>query len=342
MRAGTVLVDPTDPGTSPRVLFFLEQAIRDARPSPGGEPHVISREVHFVEIDEAGNLRTGGGAPYLDYRPATDEERARLAEHLDAAWLSGEQLEDQVIGYAVEHLIPRHLERVRTRREALVEKTRAAVQERLTKEINYWDRRAAELRLRERDGKPIARLNAEQAQRRADELQERLETRKHELDLERNVAPGAPVIIGGALIIPAGLVYGEPELQGIIDRRITEAIAMQAVMEAERALGYEPIDVSADNEGYDILSRDPRGAGQRFVEVKGRRAGAETITVTFNEIMKALNVPEQYILAIVEVEDGQARPPRYVRRPFAKEPDGHATSVNYNIGELLRMSEEPR
>jgi len=100
--------------------------------------------------------------------------------------------------------------------------------------------------------------------------------------------------------------------------------------------------VSSENLGYDIESRDPRSGETRFIEVKGRRAGADTITVTFNEIMKALNVPEQYILAIVEVEDGQARPPRYVRRPFAKEPDGHATSVNYNIGELLRMSEEPR
>ena len=48
------------------------------------------------------------------------------------------------------------------------------------------------------------------------------------------------------------------------------------------------------------------------VPVKGRRAGADTVTVTRNEILTGINSPEQYILAIVEVKDGQARPPRYL------------------------------
>jgi len=342
LRSGTVLVDMADPGKSPRMLFFLEQTIRDARPAAGGEPRVISREVHFVEIDEEGNTRMGGSAPYLDYRPATEAECEQLAGYLRGDWLQVEQLEEDAVNYAIEHLVPRHLKRVRERREERIDRTLKAVHARLTKEINYWDRRASELRKREQAGKPVTRLNAEKAQQRADELQERLNARTQELELERQISASAPVVIGGALVIPAGLIYSEPELQGVLDRRITEKIAMRAVLETERALGNMPVDVSSENLGYDIESRDPRSGETRFIEVKGRRAGADTITVTFNEIMKALNVPEQYILAIVEVEDGQARPPRYVRRPFAKEPDGHATSVNYNIGELLRMSEEPR
>ena len=44
-----------------------------------------------------------------------------------------------------------------------------------------------------------------------------------------------------------------------------------------------------------------------IVEAKGRcRAGADTVTVTRNEILTAINSPEQYILAFVEVEDGQS------------------------------------
>ncbi len=38
---------------------------------------MISREVHFVEIDASGTVREAGGAPYLDYRPATSDESAR-------------------------------------------------------------------------------------------------------------------------------------------------------------------------------------------------------------------------------------------------------------------------
>ena len=52
------------------------------------------------------------------------------------------------------------------------------------------------------------------------------------------------------------------------------------------------------------------GTGRlRFIEVKGRITGAETVTVTKNEILAGLNKPEDYWLAVVEVSfaDGQAR-----------------------------------
>lgn len=42
------------------------------------------------------------------------------------------------------------------------------------------------------------------------------------------------------------------------------------------------------------------------IEVRGRRAGADAVTVTRDEILTGINSPEQYILALVEVEDGQS------------------------------------
>jgi len=65
------------------------------------------------------------------------------------------------------------------------------------------------------------------------------------------------------------------------------------------------------------------------------------VTVTRNEILTAINSPDQYILAIVEVKDGQSHSPRYVRKPFKKEPDFGVTSVNYNLKELLARSKSP-
>ena len=53
-----------------------------------------------------------GYAPYLDYRPITDEERPLVTTVLEAEWLSGSP-ESQIIGYAVEHLIPEHLNEVK-------------------------------------------------------------------------------------------------------------------------------------------------------------------------------------------------------------------------------------
>jgi len=335
LRTGTVLVDPSDPALAPRMLFFLEQAIRDA-----GE-RTISREVHFVEIDQAGQVKDGGSAPYLDYRPATMDEVQALKEHLNTDWLAGETLEAQVRHYAVERLVPRHLERVRTRREELIDKTLAAVQERLTKEINYWDRRAHELRQAEKSGKVNQRLNAALAQQRADELAARLARRKEELALERQIAATPPVMIGAALVIPAGLVHGDRTPAEITDTRITEAIAMQAVMQAEAEMGNQPRDVSQHNLGYDVESLDPHTGRLRFIEVKGRRAGAQTVTLTRNEILTAINSSEAWILAIAEVAEGSASRLRYIRDYPFTEPGFGVTSVNYNMEELLVSSEEP-
>jgi SNF2 family DNA or RNA helicase len=341
LREGAVLIDETDPGQALRVLFFLLQNIQDARPGRGGDKRVIAQEVHFVEINAAGEIRRGGYAPYLDYRPATPEELAQLKPALAADWLAGPALEQQVQNYAIQQLVPRHLAEVKARREALIDKTLAAVHERLTKEINYWDKRAAELRQQEKEGKINVRLNADLAQRRADDLSARLARRKEELAQERQISATSPVVIGGAVVVPLGLLLGERTPAELLDRRITEAIAMQAVLQAETALGHDPRDVSRENLGYDLESHDPRSGRLRFIEVKGRRAGAETVTVTHNEIMRAFNAPEQFILALVEVADGQAQPPRYVRRPFEREPDAYVASVNYKLPELLARSETP-
>ena len=71
-------------------------------------------------------------------------------------------------------------------------------------------------------------------------------------------------------------------------------------MEVERSLGFEPTDREFEKLGYDIESRVPGTGKLRFLEVKGRVTGADTITVTKNEILYSLNKPEDFILAIVE------------------------------------------
>ena len=185
------------------------------------------------------------------------------------------------------------------------------------------------------------RLNAALAQQRADELAARLERRGQELALERQISATPPVVIGGALVVPVGLLLGERTPPELVDTRITEAIAMHVVMQAETRLNNHPRDVSKENLGYDVESLDPRTGRLRFIEVKGRRAGAETVTVTRNEILTGINSPHQFVLAVVEVQDGQAREPQYVRKPFGKEPDFGVTSVNYELKELLSRAEAP-
>ncbi len=116
----------------------------------------------YVELDADGNTRHLHYAPYLDYRPLTSEEPGidSILARPECAWINRE-LEQKAQGYAVARVVPEHLAEVRSRKEALIAKTEAAVKDRLTKEINYWDHRAEHLKLQEQTGKPNARLNSE-------------------------------------------------------------------------------------------------------------------------------------------------------------------------------------
>ena len=122
------------------------------------------------------------------------------------------------------------------------------------------------------------------------------------------------------------------------------ARARAIVMETERRLGFEPTDREFDKLGYDIESRDPATGKLRFIEVKGRRSDADTVTVTKNEILYSLNKPDDFILALVLFDSGGDDTPRvrYVRRPFQREPDFGAASVNYALKDLLASAEHPR
>jgi hypothetical protein len=244
-------------------------------------------------------------------------------------------------------IVPEHLEEVKKERLELIEKTKRAVRERLTREINYWDHRAEELKLEEKAGKVNARLNSGEARKRADELHGRLQKRLEELRLEAQISPLPPVIQGGFVVVPIGLIHTMQgkgtSLSGYgSDIQQSSAKARAIVMEIERKLGYEPIDREAEKLGYDIESRI-KGTGKlRFIEVKGRISGAKSITVTKNEILYSLNKPDDFILAIVEFLDENSHRVHYIRRPFDREPDFLVTSVNYDFEGLLARAEEPQ
>lgn len=353
LRQGAILVDTNDQGTEPRVLFYLEHSITDGRRDTSGNPRVISRRLQFVEVSREGRLVNAGAAPYLDYTPATTEQRTAAETMLREAWLA-DGLESRASAHAIKTIVPEHLREVKTRREALIDKTLMQVKARLLSEIRYWDEKAIDLRAREEAGRSRGNLNSNNARQRADELNSRLKKREDELARERQITARPPTVLGGALVIPAGwfaaattearsALRETPPPYGAADREV-ERLAMEAVMAFERTQGFEPRDVSKENRGYDVESRYPANhakAGQlRFIEVKGRVQGADTVTVTKNEILTAFNKPEDYILALVFVGPAGADTPRYLIKPFEQEPDFATASVTFRLKDLLGQWEK--
>jgi SNF2 family DNA or RNA helicase len=347
LRRGTILIDERDEGTSPRVLFTLEHAIRDSSTTATGEQRVISRRMLHVEMNEAREARHVHYAPYLDYRPLTAAEPSveQLLGHSAAAWITRD-IEKDARNHAIGTLVVEHMGEVRERRLTWVGKTRAAVQSRLTKEIQYWDARANQLQLQQEAGRPGGRLNAGEARKRADELQVRLQKRLAQLALEEQLSAAPPNVLGGLVVVPIGLIR---QMQGStgsiatgpVDTQASAARAREIVMAAERELGFQPVDRELEKLGYDIESRNPETGHLRFIEVKGRVTGADTITVTRNEILFSLNTPERFQLAIVEFLDSEQHRLHYIRSPFTREPDFGVTSVNYDMDELIAKAGSP-
>ena len=348
LKQGTIFVDDSDDSTDPRLLFYIEDAIQDGVLLPGGTKRVISQHVHFVELKEDGTASSAGYAPYLDYRAPTEAERTAALPYIQTQdWLKHD-VENRARGYAIAQLLPQHFAEVKARKQKLLNKTAKAVKERLTAEIQYWDYRAADLKQKEAAGKPNARLNSQMAARRAEELASRMQKRLAELETEKLISPAPPVVVGGALVLPGGLLRQlmgtpQPALSCQGDKRAIELAAMNAVMQLEQAFGYLPRDVSAQKVGYDVESTIPPQlrsgeACLRFIEVKGRAKGAQTVTVSKNEILTGLNKPEEFLLAIVEV-DGAHTHTVYLKKPFRNPPDFTATSVNFDIADLIRNAE---
>jgi hypothetical protein len=349
LKRGAVFIDENDEDIKERLLFYVEHCVQDGVVLPNGSKRIVSKQIHFVEMKEDGTAKNAGYAPYLDYRSPSEAERDLVLRFLEnQAWLQAD-VEEIAKEYATVNIVPDHIKNVRARQLERINKTIRAVKERLTAEIQYWDFRSADLKQKEAAGKVNAKLNSQMAARRAEDLQARMQKRLAELEAEKLISAMPVVVTGGAIIIPKGLLNqltGRTNSFSIdpVARRKIELAAMNAVMNIETELGYIPRDVSGEKVGYDIESmipkkkREKEGAALRFIEVKGRVAGADTVTITKNEIITAFNEPDKYILAIVEV-DGTKTSTTYLKRPFAERPDFAATSVNYSISELMNNSE---
>ncbi len=136
-----------------------------------------------------------------------------------------------------------------------------------------------------------------------------------------------------------------------MSRREVEERAIEAVLASEEALGWLPVDLNEEQRnhpGYDIRSirRGPDGTpcDVRHIEVKGRIAGAPTVTVSRNEILTSMNEPDRFILALVEVSPAGGEIVRYLRRPFEGRSEDfvfEVTSVNFTWSALWDRAQEP-
>ena len=141
------------------------------------------------------------------------------------------------------------------------------------------------------------------AEDRIDELNNRLEHRRSELQMERQCSIGNIQHLGTAWVLPHP-DRKKPEVANMVADPEIEKIAVQAVMAHEEARGWKVQSVENENRGFDLISRkphpeDPQTAMEvRFIEVKGRARVAE-IALTTNEYKTADRLKKDYWLYVV-------------------------------------------
>jgi Domain of unknown function (DUF3883) len=157
--------------------------------------------------------------------------------------------------------------------------------------IDRQQRQIAEFLERDDAGMPG---NIAQAESRLEELNRRLEARLEQSDRERHFSLGDLTHLGRASLVPHP---AREHFPGMAPDPGIERIAMRVAMDNERAQGWEPEDVSPQDWGFDVLSRNPVTGGTRFIEVKGRSIEGDVV-LTPNEHATARRLGQDYWLYV--------------------------------------------
>ena len=130
-----------------------------------------------------------------------------------------------------------------------------------------------------------------QAEQHLDELNNRLDSRRRELDQERHCTIGDITHIGRAMVLPHP-ERQTPQIAPMVRDEEVEKLAVKIATEHEEARGFVVESVEAENRGFDLISRRPHPEDPktfvevRFIEVKGR-AGVGEIFLSANEYRAA-------------------------------------------------------
>lgn len=317
LKHGAVLIDTEDQGETPRLLVAMTQSISDGN----NPPRTISKRFDFVELTSSGEVFGVGQAPYLDYSPASQDIYEKSRSSPLTSW-NLRNMETMAMNWAIENSLPEHQDEIAAQVIPAAQRSREQVHKRLMSEINYWDTRHAELLDQETAGKTL-KIKPETAQRRARDLERRLEVRLSELDSDSKIAAHPPTLVGIAMVLPQGFVdrlnghrtgpissYAKETAE--VDRR-----AVAAIMAAEKSIGRVPEEMPHNNPGFDIRSVAADGTVIK-IEVKGRIEGATDFQITRREVLTAKNLEDNYRLALVRVsQNGPGSDEiRYVMRPF--------------------------
>ncbi len=247
----------------------------------------IHERLFAVETSKDGepSLRDPGVLGNLNPAPTPQNppEVAQLPE--PRAWLN-------------DHALMPFLEEVRKDRVAEIERIARHIELSLTELIYREDQRIARLQEDVDRGIEGAAGNLRQAELRHEELTQRRERRRAELERQCALTLQDVQRMTSVLVLPHP-ERDKPEIRNLRPDPETEEIAMRFAIENEHAQGRAVADVHERDLGYDITSLDTTSGELRLIEVKGLAGSEGVVSLTPNEKRTAEDRRDCYWLYVV-------------------------------------------
>lgn len=286
MLKGTVLISPED--TEDYFAFFVKSQIIDNRPNKK-QDSIADERLMMICQNKEGSFSATSPAKFIDLHPPAEFAKpilppAPINQEEVLQWTFAEITEPQLAD------TEQHVLNDVTDRKSYLESAFTEVILGLQAEISTLQGKVLL-------GDTKAQDKLLKKQERIHELIDKKQKRLESLAFMVQLSPKPPEILGCAYITPLSQVEYQGHY-GMSRDDEAEAIAMQTVMEYERSQGWNPIDVSANNEGYDIRSISPENL-KRYIEVKGRSGSDGSVMLSENEMNRLAQLGDAAWLYIV-------------------------------------------
>jgi superfamily II DNA or RNA helicase len=273
MLKGAVFVSPDD--QKPFFAFFVKSQIRDNRTTQKDESIADERLILVQQFANEVLLCTSP-AKLLDLHAPTEFAKPVQPPPVMES--------DDIVAWCFEHITSPQFGEMQHIVQQDTAKRREYLDTAFTQVILDAQTQIQEWQAKVLMGDTKVQDKIAKKEERIRELVAKKQIRLAGLDLMAQLSPKAPEVLGCAYIVPLTLVEYKSHY-GMSRDDEAEAIAMQTAMEYERAQGWIPHDVSANNEGYDIRSISPDQI-KRYIEVKGRSGSDGSVMLSENEMRK--------------------------------------------------------
>ena len=259
-----------------------------------GRGNTLHRRLFVVETNGAGQMIVRQPTLFLDITPAA----------ADTCPVSTLPTPDRTLAeqFLYQEALQKWLRDSSAQREHEIEMVSRHVEISLHALIDRQQHQLAEYIDRKVEGQTVTGLDGliAQTEQHIDDLNNRLESRRKELENEHHCSIGDIRLVGRALVFPHP-ERENPQFKPMVRDEEIERIAVETAKRHEEARGFVVESVEAENRGFDLISRKPHPEDSktftevRFIEVKGR-AGVGEIFLSANEYRAADRLKTDYWL----------------------------------------------